>query len=293
MTTKTLTPQTARRARRSRCQTTKQRTRLATYHDALGRHRELVTRQGAQQSILLIDRFANTHDDQRLVAHLPADEPTGNAQLVCAMYLKDNNRGCRCLRASDMDATPLANPRSFPLGPPEVTDTDGHVYRLGISADCTPPNQLSWWRLGATQWDSPQAVSARELIGKLESYEPVRSMTLKAIENAEEGLSTTRLREQIERVCNGPMVLNRGLREAIQRTIEREDINTNVIAIRCGRFRRDSRGNISGETSWLMRRIGLRAEAGKNTPSAWIRTDVLAHIAREGLRIDPREVELT
>lgn len=292
MSTTTLTPETARQAIRAQCQTAKQSARLATYNDGLGRHRELVTTRGAQQSILLIDRFANTHDDQRLVAHLPADEPPANAQLICAMYLKDENRGCRCLQASDLDTTPLANQRSLPLGPPEVTDTDGHIYRLGISADCTPPNQLSWWRLGATQWDRPQAVSVRDLIGKLESYEPVRSMTLRATEKVEEGISTTRLCEQIERVCNGPIILNRGLREAVLRAIERDDINANVIAIRCGHVRHDARGNISGETSWLMRRIGLRAEAGKDTPSAWIRTDVLAHIAREGLRIAPREVEL-
>ncbi len=291
MSTTTLTPQTTRRARRSRCQTAEKKARIATYSDVLGRHREVVMQRGAGQSTLLIDRFANTQDDPRLVAHLPADEPPANAQLVCAMYLKDENRRCRCLQASDLDATPLISERARPLGPPEVTDKDGHIYRLGISAACTPPNQLSWWRLGITPWDRPEAVSVRELIGTLENYEPVRSMTLRAIANVKEGLSTTRLCEQVERACNGPMVLNRGLREAVQRAIEREGINPSAIAIRCGRFRRDAKGNISGETSWLMRRIGLRAEAGKNTPSAWVRNDVLAHIAREGLRIDPREVE--
>ncbi len=292
MSTTTLTPQTTRRARRSRCQTAEKKARIATYSDVLGRHREVVMQRGAGQSTLLIDRFANTQDDPRLVAHLPADEPPANAQLVCAMYLKDENRRCRCLQASDLDATPLTSERARPLGPPEVTDKDGHIYRLGISAACTPPNQLSWWRLGTTPWDRPEAVSVRELIGTLENYEPVRSMSLRAIANVKEGLSTTRLCEQVERACNGPMVLNRGLREAVQRAIEREGINPSAIAIRCGRFRRDAKGNISGETSWLMRRIGLRAEAGKNTPSAWVRNDVLAHIAREGLRIDPREVEL-
>ena len=64
------------------------------------------------------------------------------------------------------------------------------------------------------------------------------------------------------------------------------------IATRCGRTKRDSRGNLSGETSWLARRLGLLPEGGQTTPTPWVHSDVLGLIARRGLGIAPREVEL-
>jgi hypothetical protein len=64
------------------------------------------------------------------------------------------------------------------------------------------------------------------------------------------------------------------------------------IALRCGKVKRDSRGNESGETSWLARRLGLAPESGERAPTPWIHTDVLALIARRGLGVSPREVEL-
>ena len=64
------------------------------------------------------------------------------------------------------------------------------------------------------------------------------------------------------------------------------------IAIRCGRIKRDRRGNVSGETSWLARRIGLLPEGGGDEPTPWVHSDVLALIARDGLGVSPREVEL-
>jgi hypothetical protein len=64
------------------------------------------------------------------------------------------------------------------------------------------------------------------------------------------------------------------------------------IAIRCGRIKRDRNGNASGETSWLARRLGIMPEGGCTAPTPWIHTDVLALIARCGLGVAPREVEL-
>jgi hypothetical protein len=64
------------------------------------------------------------------------------------------------------------------------------------------------------------------------------------------------------------------------------------IAVRCGRVKRDGKGNVSGETSWLARRIGLLPEGGQSRPTPWIHSDVLALIARDGLGASPREVEL-
>ena len=62
--------------------------------------------------------------------------------------------------------------------------------------------------------------------------------------------------------------------------------------MRCGRIKRDAAGNESGETSWLARRVGLLPEGGRDAPTRWIHTDVLALIARDGLGVSPREVEV-
>jgi len=64
------------------------------------------------------------------------------------------------------------------------------------------------------------------------------------------------------------------------------------IAIRCGRVKRDRQGNESGETSWLARRLGLLPEGGQRIPTPWVHSDVLGLIARRGLGLSPREVEL-
>ena len=64
------------------------------------------------------------------------------------------------------------------------------------------------------------------------------------------------------------------------------------IALRCGVVQRDRRGNLSGETSWLARRIGVMPEGGRAEITPWVHSDVLGTIAREGLGISPREVEL-
>jgi hypothetical protein len=48
----------------------------------------------------------------------------------------------------------------------------------------------------------------------------------------------------------------------------------------------------SARHSWLARRIGQTPEAGAAEPTPWISSDVLALIARDGLGLSPREVEL-
>jgi hypothetical protein len=100
------------------------------------------------------------------------------------------------------------------------------------------------------------------------------------------------LRAELVRVQNSPIVLNRGLREAVLAKVEREQLSMSEIAIRCGRVKHDRRGTESGETSWLARRLGLLPEAGHGAPTPWIHSDVLALIARDGLGISPREAEV-
>ena len=134
----------------------------------------------------------------------------------------------------------------------------------------------------------------RDAIAALESYEPVRTLTLRALAQARavRAVSTAVLQAELARVQRSPIVLNRGLREAVLSRIATEGLSMSEIALRCGRVKADARGGTSGETSWLARRLGLVPEGGKGRPTPWIHSDVLALIARRGLGVSPREVEL-
>jgi hypothetical protein len=99
-------------------------------------------------------------------------------------------------------------------------------------------------------------------------------------------------RERAATGANSPIILNRRLRERVERAVAGDGITMSEIAIRCKRIRRDERGRESGETSWPGRRIGLLPEAGASRPTPWIHTDVLALIARDGLGMSPHEAEV-
>jgi hypothetical protein len=88
------------------------------------------------------------------------------------------------------------------------------------------------------------------------------------------------------------VVLNRALREAVLRACASQELSMSEIALRCGVIKRDRQGRRSGETSWLARRVGLMPEGGAKRVTPWIHSDVLATIAREGLQVSPREVEV-
>jgi hypothetical protein len=136
-------------------------------------------------------------------------------------------------------------------------------------------------------------VSLRSVVGALESYEPARTMTATAIgaHRFDAGVSVVALGAELRRLATSSITLNRLLREAVLRAVA-EGLTLSMIAMRCGRIKRDPRGNISGETSWLGRRLGLLPEGGNSRPTPWIHSDVLALIARRGLGLSPREVEL-
>jgi hypothetical protein len=278
---------------------------LARYLDWQGRPREVLARQGAAESVLVVDRDAATRGDRRLVAHLGADEPAENAALVCDRFIQDARGGrCRCRRvtAQDADAVPFADEQEAPAAQaarsrdaPQAADELGRTYRLELLHTGMSIPELRWRRHPPeSPAGCPRVVSLREAVGCLESYEPLRTLTLRelATHRGDPDVSSTVLRSELARVQNSPIVLNRRLREVVRSTIEREGLSMSEVAIRCGRVKRDRKGNESGETSWLARRLGLLPEAGQSTPTPWIHSDVLALIAREGLGIGPREVEL-
>ena len=280
------------------------RLRLGDYTDADGRPRQIVGIDGAGGSVLVIDRDAVTHRDDRLLAHLAADEPIENASLVSSGYLGEAvPRRIRCRRviARDFHAAPLYDedddePERAGLAiEARELDRAGNAYRLEPvrCSMCIP--ELRWRRLppSAAAADA-SIVSVREAVARLESYEPICALTrrtLRAHRHTRQ-LSTAVLRLEMQRMQRSPIILNRRLREAVIAASERDGLSMSEIATRCGRIKYDRAGNASGETSWLARRLGILPEGGQHAPTPWIHSDVLALIARRGLGVSPREVEL-
>jgi hypothetical protein len=135
-----------------------------------------------------------------------------------------------------------------------------------------------------------EPVTLRDVIAAMQDYEPARTITETTLACYEgtESLWLSVLRGDLSRVLEGPLVLNRRLREVVQLRVNRGELSMSEIATRCQRTKR--RGG--GETSWLARRIGLAPDSGTSEPTPWVHSDVLALIARSGLGVCPCEVEL-
>ncbi len=261
--------------------------------------RVILARVRADGSTLVIDCVEDTLTDRRLVAYLPADEPAENARLMCEMYLADDARGrCRALTVEDLDD---AEPHDATDGTLEaecpltyVCDAGGHIYRIRELQVNERLKELRWTRSIHPGHEGPsEAVGLRDVVARVQDYEPARSTTAAAILAARgTGISVCRLAAELDRLVCSPIVLNRALREAVQARLARGETSMSEIAIRCGRVKRDLHGNTSGETSWLARRIGLIPEGGQTRSTPWVSSNVLALIARDGLGISPLEVEV-
>lgn len=276
---------------------------LGSYRDWRGRSREIVALSGAGDSVLVLDRDANTLGDRRLVAHLAADEPPENAAVVSRCFLNQARRArctCRLLSDTDLRVIPFAgeleptDAQSVRSIERTLHDSVGRRYRIQRVASGMSIPELRWCRHGP---DEPsharELLSVREAIACLERYEPVITLTRRAVApNPQAGdVSIVIMRAELVRMQESPIVLNRALRAAVVNAVERGGLSMSEIAMRCGRIKRDSAGNESGETSWLARRLGLLPEGGRHQPTPWIHSDVLALIARDGLGLSPREVE--
>jgi len=297
-------PRTRERARTSRNRS-QANAPIGRYTDPQGRAREVLCHPGVGGSVLVIDRLAVTFADKRLVAHLAADEPAENARIVCSLFLSDErSRCCRRLEPQDLQtAPPLAGETHAITEPNAAAQTDGaplldrHSYTYELESRPTGMSvpELRWWRIAPGNGDRPpQTISVRAAIGSLESYEPVRSITAQALAThaRDQDVSIAVVRAQLRCLDASRIVLNRGLREAVLAAVQKQGLSMSEIAMRCGHFKYDARGNISGETSWLARRIGKLPEGAQSVPTPWIHSETLALIARRGLRIPPREVEL-
>jgi hypothetical protein len=202
------------------------------------------------------------------------------------------------LTAEDARIAPLAESADGSVDPPrdeaQPVDRRGCLYRLELVRSGMSIPGLRWRRHPPQVGGEGEVVSAREAVAALESYEPVCALTLGGLSRHAGGeeVSTAVLRMELARVRESPIVLNRRLREVVLVTVARHELSMSEIALRCGRVKRDRRGNESGETSWLARRLGLLPEGGHSDPTPWIHSDVLALIARRGLGVSPHEVEL-
>ena len=265
---------------------------FARYTDRDGRARELVTAAASSGSVLVVDRDRGS-EDHRLLAHLAADEPLENAALVAADYLRRAGESrCRVLSREDLLTDPMEQelPASDEMSVRPPRDGAGRSYEIELVAGRASIPDLRWCARGAAA--QGEVVSLRAAVARIECYEPLCKLTEHALRAHGEdcAVSTTTLRAELQRVRESPIVLNRRLREIVLGSVRR-GASMSEIAIRCGRVKRDSRGNQSGETSWLARRLGILAEGGQSSPTPWIHTDVLALIARRGLGLSPREVE--
>jgi hypothetical protein len=265
------------------------------------RVRELISIARPDGSVFVVDRLARTAGDGRVVAHLAASEPPENASIIAEMYLADGERRgrCRLMSTDDLARTrPASSPASTESTVLEHTPLlDGEGYCFGIRELTTGRSvpELRWARSRLHDEQEPHdLVTLRDVVARLEDYEPARELTIEALAAYREdpSCSTCTLDDELQRLEASTIVLNRGLREAVLAAVKYRGLTMSEIAQRCDRTKRDRAGRVSGETSWLARRIGQAPEGGEQYPSPWVQSDVLALIAREGLRVCPREVEL-
>ena len=261
------------------------------------RERRILAVAVPDESVLVLDCEVASYTDARVLARIAPEEPPANAKLVAELYLADTRRGrSRAVTLADLEGSAAVS-RSPNGTRTSTTDAEFAAdlgrFQLRVSANPGRFPELRWMQLGERPGEPLRPITLRDVIGALERYQPAIAMTRSAIDAhpLDGALSTSTLRAELRRMESSSIVLNRALREAVDRALA-SGMSLSEIALRCGRIKRDCRGNVSGETSWLARRIGRLPEGGKPSPTPWVHTSTLALIAREGLRLSPREVEL-
>lgn len=254
--------------------------------------RQVVSFERLDGRTLVLDARQGSLADARVIAVLFPEEPAENAASLARMYMSDRARGrARALEPQDLlGSAGIASASA--TSPPALLEAKGSLYAIAPCVTRAARCELRWARVAATPNGRLQPLTLRDVIGALEDYEPPRTMTAAALRGPwPRHVGRACLSLELSRLLRSSIVLNRGLREAVEREV-RAGISMSEIAMRCGRLKADRNGNRSGETSWLARRIGQMPEGGQTHPTPWIHSDTLALIARNGLALSPREVEL-
>jgi hypothetical protein len=206
--------------------------------------------------------------DNQVLAVLAAGEPDANARLV------------------ERDWRANGRPRCAHVDGYRI-DTDGVLTSLWVESG----SERFTIRLrdGQLQWvdDTGGVHSVRDVVAACETYRPVVDATRTAISVHHEP-RCRKIEKELDRVMNSPMRLNRRLRTLVLDAIDNGD-SFSDIAAKCGVMKRTKTGGWCGDSSWVARRVGIRAERGRDIK--WVREDILAHIARHGLDVMPVEAE--
>ena len=179
--------------------------------------RELVLIAGADGSRLLVDRSEPDHADARLLAHLASDEPDANARLVCRDYLHAGARHARALTRADLRSPPRGLARAPARGSVRAGRADRRRRPSLRAARRRHAAELRWTREARPRAGASRRVSARDVVGALEDYEPVCALTRSAVARFRDDrrVSVATLAVELRRVETSPIVLNRKLREAV------------------------------------------------------------------------------
>ena len=151
--------------------------------------------------VVIVDRDTARPQDRVLVAHLFAEEPAANADLLCALYVADcRAREVRCARYTGEQPVSGPDHGGHAGAGEELLRASGCAYRLELSrARMTIPELR---RVRSPACGGRDAVSVRDVVAATESYEPVLTVTMRALalRRDDGGVSTTVLRAELARV---------------------------------------------------------------------------------------------
>jgi hypothetical protein len=266
---------------------------LGSYYDEKDEQREILALTLTDKSRLVIDSPSGGLRGALLIGRLAADEPQENARILSDLYLADEEKGhCRALRHQDLSPEKTSRPTTQVDWHDSLHDAEGREYRLALCDTGMSVPELHWIRTEPEAGEDHELLTLRAVVEGLDAYEPARRMTVQALsETKGREVSNNRTRLSLERLAESSTVLNRRLRQAVLASVA-HGTSLSEIAARCGHHKTDSSGHVSGETTWIARRTGMKAEPGEAKPSRWVHVDVLALIARDGLDLAPMDVEL-
>jgi hypothetical protein len=290
-----------------------------SYHDEHGATREVIVIERDKGPTLVIDRLAGGHEDPMLVGEIGEAEDKENPSLLAGMWMQVPLADRRCgaytapipapppnrrraataalaaTTASPTAQTAAANPAAADAAGatqratgrvPKTLKARSCTYKLEAVARANEDTSDLRW-VAHQRGQEPAPVTLRAVVAAVEAYEPAITMCERAIANTPE-LWHGQLQRELDAMGHSRHVLNRGLREAVERAVA-SGTSLAEIAVRCGRIEITPSGAEKGLSSWVTRRTGMLD--GPGTARRWIDIDLLAQIAA-AIGLTPADVEL-